>query len=84
MGKPRVCVGDARAKVKMIVSAEIEDLRDSVALDQDLGFRNVALGTFETSSEGEGLERARRAAGERVPRWWEGIIAFAVSESMGC
>jgi hypothetical protein len=55
----------------------------SVVWDQLRGFRKIARGE-EDSGTGGGSESDVRAVGERVPMWYVGIIAFAVSLSFRC
>ena len=82
MGSPRVWAGCSRAKVKIRVSEEMTRLEWRIAFDQMRGWRKVGRGVL---GKGEGCrepsERESLEAASRVPRWWDGIMALAVSES---
>ena len=67
-GRPRVCSGCSRVKVKIIVSDETARLESRTALVQARGLRKVRRGSLDAVSEA-GSERASLAESERVPRW---------------
>lgn len=82
VGRPSVCEACSSVKVKMRVSQETEVLVWSSALVQARALRKVGRGVDEGVGVGEGAARARRDDSERLPMWYSGIIAFAVSLSV--
>lgn len=69
-GKPTVWEGWSREKVNILVSEETSRLEESVALDQVLGWRNIAPGDCGWSKEeiSADFKRARDEESS-VPMW---------------
>lgn len=80
VGRPRICSALSSLKVKMRVSQEIVRFEVRMALRHDRGSRNTGFGDKDV---GWVSSRVRRWRDEesKVPMWYAGIIAFAVSLS---